>query len=31
MLVHNKLVDPLYSIKEKEIQKSQAAKKPYSD
>lgn len=31
MLVHNKLVDPLYSIKEKEIQKSQSAKKPYSD
>lgn len=31
MLVHNKLVDPLYSIKEKEIEKSQSSKKPYSD
>ncbi|XP_012500798.1 PREDICTED: glucosamine-6-phosphate isomerase 1 isoform X2 [Propithecus coquereli] len=31
MLVHNKLVDPLYSIKEKEIDKSQSSKKPYSD
>ncbi|XP_030683170.1 glucosamine-6-phosphate isomerase 1 isoform X2 [Nomascus leucogenys] len=31
MLVHNKLVDPLYSIKEKETEKSQSSKKPYSD
>ncbi|XP_014996329.2 glucosamine-6-phosphate deaminase 1 isoform X2 [Macaca mulatta] len=31
MLVHNKLVDPLYSIKEKETEKSQTSKKPYSD
>ncbi|KAM9253010.1 glucosamine-6-phosphate deaminase 1 isoform 2-T2 [Dugong dugon] len=31
MLVHNKLVDPLYSIKEKEAEKSQSSKKPYSD
>ncbi|KAB0401014.1 hypothetical protein E2I00_001381 [Balaenoptera physalus] len=31
MLVHNKLVDPLYSIKEKETGKSQSSKKPYSD
>ncbi|ELW69095.1 Glucosamine-6-phosphate isomerase 1 [Tupaia chinensis] len=31
MLVHNKLVDPLYSIKEKEIEKIQSSKKPYSD
>jgi glucosamine-6-phosphate deaminase len=31
MLVHNKLVDPLYSIKEKETEKSQPSKKLYSD
>ncbi|KAG3294683.1 GNPDA1-like [Ictidomys tridecemlineatus] len=31
MLVHNKLVDPLYSIKEKEIEKNQSSKKPCSD
>nr|XP_004611156.1 unnamed protein product [Sorex araneus] len=30
MLVHNKLVDPLYSIKEKDTEKNQP-KKPYSD
>lgn len=30
MLVHNKLVDPLYSIKETGVEKSQS-KKPYSD
>lgn len=31
MLVHNKLVDPLYSIKEKETEKNQPSEKPYGD
>ncbi|TKC48324.1 hypothetical protein EI555_014566 [Monodon monoceros] len=31
MLVHNKLVDPLCTMKEKETEKSQSSKKPYSD
>lgn len=31
MLVHNKLVDPLYSIKEKETEKNQSSEKPYGD
>ena len=30
-LVHNKLVDPLCNIKEKETEKSQPFKKPYTD
>lgn len=30
MLVHNKLVEPLYSMKETEAERSQP-KKPYSD
>lgn len=30
MLVHNKLVEPLYSMKETEAERSQS-KKPYSD
>lgn len=31
MLVHNKLVDPLYSIKEKETEKNPSSEKPYGD
>lgn len=31
MLVHNKLVDPLYSIKEKETENNQSPEKPYGD
>nr|XP_020863260.1 glucosamine-6-phosphate isomerase 1-like [Phascolarctos cinereus] len=31
MHVHNKPVEPLYSMKEKETDKSQSSKKPYSD
>ena len=30
MLIHNKLVGPLYSIKEKETEQSQSSVKPYS-
>ncbi|XP_051822616.1 glucosamine-6-phosphate isomerase 1-like [Antechinus flavipes] len=31
MDVHNKLVEPLHSMKEKETEKNQSSKKPYSD